>query len=116
MITGGLVYIAGAWSYHRRRPDPSPAVFGYHEVFHACVCAAATCQYLSIALITARIASLAGAADMSLGSDLAGGGNAMKISRGRAPPFGRGAWPASAHVTVKSFNRSGKLTLDLAKM
>jgi len=91
-------------------------VFGYHEVFHACVCAAATCQYLSITLITARIASLAGAADMSLGSDLAGGGNAMKISRGRAPPFGRGAWPASAHVTVKSFNRSGKLTLDLAKM
>ncbi len=56
MIVGGLVYIAGAWSYHRRRPDPSPAVFGYHEVFHACVCAAATCQYLSITLITARIA------------------------------------------------------------
>ena len=55
MLAGGLVYIAGALSYHRRRPDPSPAVFGYHEVFHACVCAAATCQYLSITLITARI-------------------------------------------------------------
>jgi len=25
-------------------------------VFHACVCTAATCQYLSITLITARIA------------------------------------------------------------
>jgi hemolysin III len=56
MLAGGLIYIAGALSYHRRRPDPSPAVFGYHEVFHACVCAAATCQYLSITLITARLA------------------------------------------------------------
>jgi hypothetical protein len=48
---------AGALFYHRRWPDPSPAVFGYHEVFHACVCAAATCQYISITLITARISS-----------------------------------------------------------
>jgi hemolysin III len=56
MLSGGLLYVAGALSYHWRRPDPSPAVFGYHEVFHAFVCAAATCQYLSIALITARIA------------------------------------------------------------
>jgi hemolysin III len=55
MLAGGLIYIAGALSYHRRRPDPSPGVFGYHEVFHAFVCAAATCQYASIALITARI-------------------------------------------------------------
>ena len=54
MLAGGLIYITGALLYHRRKPDPSPAVFGYHEVFHACVCAAATCQYLSITLITAR--------------------------------------------------------------
>ena len=54
MLSGGLLYIAGALSYHRRRPNPSPSVFGYHEVFHAFVCAAATCQYLSIALITAH--------------------------------------------------------------
>jgi hemolysin III len=55
MLAGGLIYITGALSYHRRRPDPSPGVFGYHEVFHAFVCAAATCQYASIALITVRI-------------------------------------------------------------
>jgi hemolysin III len=36
--------------YHRRRPDPVPAVFGFHEVFHAFVCAAATCQFLATAL------------------------------------------------------------------
>ena len=60
MLAGGLSYIAGARFYHRRWPDPSPAVFGYHEVFHAWVCAAATCQFVSITLITARIGSLPG--------------------------------------------------------
>jgi hemolysin III len=50
MLAGGLLYTAGALSYHRRRPDPYPAVFGYHEVFHACVCVAAACQYAAIAL------------------------------------------------------------------
>jgi hemolysin III len=49
MITGGLLYTAGAIAYHRRL-DPVPAVFGYHEVFHAFVCAAAACQYVAIAL------------------------------------------------------------------
>jgi hemolysin III len=47
---GGLLYTAGALSYHRRRPDPYPSVFGYHEVFHLFVCAAATCQFAAIAL------------------------------------------------------------------
>ena len=50
MLSGGLLYTAGALSYHRRQPDPYPAVFGYHEVFHAFVCAAAACQYAAIAL------------------------------------------------------------------
>ena len=50
MIAGGVLYLAGAISYHRRRPDPHPSVFGYHEVFHAYVCAAATCQFIAIAL------------------------------------------------------------------
>ena len=50
MLAGGLLYTAGALSYHRRWPDPSPAVFGYHEVFHVYVSAAAACQYTAIAL------------------------------------------------------------------
>jgi hemolysin III len=54
MLSGGLLYTAGALAYHRRRPDPYPAVFGYHEVFHACVCAAAACQYAAIALFLAN--------------------------------------------------------------
>ena len=50
MLAGAALYLAGAISYHRRRPDPYPAVFGYHEVFHTYVCAAATCQFIAIAL------------------------------------------------------------------
>jgi hemolysin III len=50
LLAGGTLYTVGAFSYHRRWPDPYPAVFGYHEVFHTCVCAAATCQYIAIAL------------------------------------------------------------------
>jgi len=50
VLAGGLLYTTGALSYHRRRPDPYPSVFGYHEIFHAYVCAAATCQFAAIAL------------------------------------------------------------------
>ena len=50
--------VAAGWrpALHGRRgvlpPPPAgpvPAVFGYHEVFHTCVCAAAACQYIAIA-------------------------------------------------------------------
>jgi hemolysin III len=50
LTAGGLLYTAGALSYHRRRPNPAPSVFGYHEVFHAYVCVAAACQYVAITL------------------------------------------------------------------
>jgi hemolysin III len=50
LAVGGALYMAGALSYHRRRPDPFPATFGYHEVFHAYVCAAATCQFIAITI------------------------------------------------------------------
>jgi hemolysin III len=51
VLAGGLLYITGAIAYHHRRPDPFPSVFGYHEVFHAFVCVAATCHYVAIALL-----------------------------------------------------------------
>jgi hemolysin III len=51
MLAGGLLYTLGAISYHRRWLDRYPSIFGYHEVFHAFVCAAATCQYVAIALL-----------------------------------------------------------------
>ena len=50
LLLGGLLYTAGALVYATRRPDPAPAVFGYHELFHALVIAAAACQYGAVAL------------------------------------------------------------------
>jgi hemolysin III len=47
---GGLIYSAGAVVYAVRRPDPVPAVFGYHEVFHALVVVAAVTHYAAVAL------------------------------------------------------------------
>ena len=35
VAAGGLLYTAGAVVYATQRPNPSPRVFGYHEVFHA---------------------------------------------------------------------------------
>jgi hemolysin III len=46
---GGVLYTVGAVIYAVRRPDPVPAVFGYHEVFHALVIVAAALQYAVIA-------------------------------------------------------------------
>jgi hemolysin III len=46
---GGVLYTLGAVVYAVRRPDPVPAVFGYHEVFHILVIAAAVLQYAVIA-------------------------------------------------------------------
>jgi hemolysin III len=50
LTIGGVLYTAGALVYARQRPDPVPMVFGYHEVFHAFVVAAAACQYAAVAL------------------------------------------------------------------
>ena len=52
---GGLAYTAGAVVYARRRPDPIPAVFGYHEVFHALTLVAVTCQYVAIAFFVVKV-------------------------------------------------------------
>lgn len=50
LAMGGLLYTGGAIVYARGRPDPIPAVFGYHELFHALVIAAAACQYAAVAI------------------------------------------------------------------
>jgi hemolysin III len=39
----------GAIVYARRRPDPFPQAFGYHEIFHALSVVAVTCQYATVA-------------------------------------------------------------------
>ena len=49
LVCGGAAYSAGALVYARRRPDPAPGVFGYHEVFHACTVAGAALHFAAIA-------------------------------------------------------------------
>jgi hemolysin III len=49
LAAGGVLYTAGAVVYASRRPDPAPAVFGYHEVFHALVLAAVALHYAVVA-------------------------------------------------------------------
>jgi len=51
LMAGGIVYSLGALVYALRRPDPAPAVFGYHEVFHALVVIAAGIHYAAVAFV-----------------------------------------------------------------
>lgn len=51
MISGGLLYTAGAIVFASKRPDPRPELFGYHEIWHAFMVAAATCHYVMIMLV-----------------------------------------------------------------
>jgi hemolysin III len=46
---GGALYTTGAVVYARERPDPWPRVFGYHEIFHALVVAAAAAHFAVVA-------------------------------------------------------------------
>ena len=48
LVLGGAAYTAGALVYARRRPDPAPGVFGYHEVFHACTVVGATLHFVVV--------------------------------------------------------------------
>ncbi|MFN8160118.1 MAG: hemolysin III family protein [Solirubrobacterales bacterium] len=50
LAAGGALYTTGAVVYATRRPDPNPAVFGYHEIFHLFVIAAAAVHFATIAL------------------------------------------------------------------
>ncbi len=49
IAAGGVLYTVGAIVYARQRPDPNPAVFGYHEIFHALVIAAAVAHFAAVA-------------------------------------------------------------------
>jgi hemolysin III len=50
VLGGGLAYSVGAAVYARRRPDPWPQVFGYHELFHLLTVAGAVLHFVAIAV------------------------------------------------------------------
>lgn len=48
---GGLLYSLGAIVYARKKPDPNPDWFGYHEVFHSFTIAAFLVQLVAITIV-----------------------------------------------------------------
>jgi hemolysin III len=51
LVVGGILYTVGAVVLARKRPNPHPAVFGYHEVWHAFVVGANACHFALVALL-----------------------------------------------------------------
>jgi hemolysin III len=51
LVASGTIYSIGAVVYALKRPDPVPAVFGYHEVFHALVVVASVCLFAHVVLV-----------------------------------------------------------------
>ena len=54
IFAGGVCYSAGAVVYGRKRPNPSPGWFGFHEIFHAGTIAGFVCHYVAISMIIYR--------------------------------------------------------------
>ena len=49
LVAGGACFSVGAVVYARKRPDPVPRVFGYHELFHTLTIVATALQFAAIA-------------------------------------------------------------------
>jgi hemolysin III len=54
VLGGGLAYTAGSVVYALKRPNPSPTVFGFHEVFHMLTLVGASCHLTAILLTMIR--------------------------------------------------------------
>jgi hemolysin III len=52
IAAGGICYTLGAIVYAQKRPNPSPAWFGFHEIFHAATIAGFVCHYVAISIIS----------------------------------------------------------------
>jgi hemolysin III len=48
LLAGGIFYTVGALFYAAKRPNPVPAIFGYHEMFHLCTIIAAVLHFMSV--------------------------------------------------------------------
>jgi hemolysin III len=55
VVAGGLLYTLGAIVFATKRPDPNPAVFGYHEIWHAFTAGAGLCHYAAVLLLILAI-------------------------------------------------------------
>ena len=53
LLGGGILYMVGGVIYARQSPDPRPTVFGYHEIMHLLVIAAAAVHFAAVAIYAA---------------------------------------------------------------
>jgi hemolysin III len=51
LAAGGVLYTVGAIIYATGRPNPIPTVFGYHELFHSLVIAAAALHFAAVGIV-----------------------------------------------------------------
>jgi len=51
LAMGGVLYTVGAITLATNRPDPSPAVFGYHEIWHTFVVSASASHFALVWLL-----------------------------------------------------------------
>ena len=51
---GGVLYTIGGVIYARKRPNPFPGWFGFHELFHAFTIGAYLVQYVAVAAVVLR--------------------------------------------------------------
>jgi hemolysin III len=51
VVVGGVLYTLGALAYATHWPDPFPATFGFHEVFHVLVLLAAVTQFVAVSFV-----------------------------------------------------------------
>lgn len=59
VAAGGATYILGAIVYGKRWPDPSPKIFGFHEIFHSATVAGYACHMVAIFLVISKMRGLA---------------------------------------------------------
>jgi hemolysin III len=52
MVVGGVLYTIGGVVYGFRRPNPNPAWFGFHEVFHTLTIVAFFAHYVGVSIAT----------------------------------------------------------------
>jgi hemolysin III len=55
LLTGGLFYTLGAVVLNLRRPRLRPAVFSYHEVWHACTIIAGVAHFAAVWWLTVTV-------------------------------------------------------------
>ena len=51
LVVGAGLYTIGALAYASTWPNPFPATFGFHEIFHLLVIAAAVTQFVALSLV-----------------------------------------------------------------